>query len=67
MGMICLALFTLNRGIHQGKYRGYLLRQVVFRLGIDVSLLKSQAGMRILLKSAVFADFAIMRFRASIK
>ena len=35
-------------------------RQVVFRLAIDVSLLKSQAGMRkiaILVKTAVFADF----------
>ena len=29
------------------KYRGYFSGQVVFRLGIDVSLLKSRAGMRI--------------------
>ena len=28
------------------KYSGYLPRQVVFRLAVDVSLLKSQAGMR---------------------
>ena len=32
--------------IKKKKYRGYLSRQVVFRLAIDVSLLKSQAGMR---------------------
>ena len=49
------------------KYRGYLSRQVVFCLAIDVSLLKSEREMQILAKSvdfhADFADFGFLNYR----